>query len=229
MAATPSQGQPTAPTDLGPHQGAVGPVHINLPFRDPLFPEQRDFTGQEDVGATATVAAGPGGRPTGDVPPKTEGREPGWTIDWPVSLVEPVVHATEERRTVVVAGHGAGAIAEAFARAHRLPLLAEPSSNARFGPNAIGPYRMLLGRFGTQVERAVVLAGPHCLVRSPRCWRARTCKLRCTSQNRSPGSSRGGGANVSSPSLRTCPYSPVRARTAGCNCGDGRPAPPMLR
>ena len=160
MAATPSPGQPTAPTDLGPHQGAVGPVHINLPFRDPLFPEQRDFTGQEDVGATATVAAGPGGRPTGDVPPKTEGREPGWTIDWPVSLVEPVVHATEERRTVVVAGHGAGAIAEAFARAHRLPLLAEPSSNARFGPNAIGPYRMLLGRFGTQVERAVVFGRP---------------------------------------------------------------------
>ncbi|UNK46637.1 thiamine pyrophosphate-dependent enzyme [Arthrobacter sulfonylureivorans] len=160
MAATPSQGQPTAPTDLGPHQGAVGPVHINLPFRDPLFPEQRDFTGQDDVGATATVAAEPGGRPTGDVPPKTEGREPGWTIDWPVSLVEPAVHATDERRTVVVAGHGAGAIAEAFARAHRLPLLAEPSSNARFGPNAIGPYRMLLGRFGTQVERAVVFGRP---------------------------------------------------------------------
>ncbi|MGM0928530.1 MAG: 2-succinyl-5-enolpyruvyl-6-hydroxy-3-cyclohexene-1-carboxylate synthase [Actinomycetota bacterium] len=142
MAATPPPGPPTAPTDLGPHQGAVGPVHINLPFRDPLFPEQ----GQRlDPGA---------------VPSKTAGREPGWAIDWPKSLAEPAVHANDERRTVVVAGHGAGATAEAFARAHRLPLLAEPSSNARFGPNAIGPYRMLLGRFGTQIERAVVFGRP---------------------------------------------------------------------
>ncbi|MGW6172803.1 2-succinyl-5-enolpyruvyl-6-hydroxy-3-cyclohexene-1-carboxylate synthase [Arthrobacter sp. NPDC055138] len=148
MAATPSPGQLMAPADLGPHQGAVGPVHINLPFRDPLFP------GPEPE------AAEPGGNATGDVPPTKDAGEPGWATIWPVSLIEPAVHATEERRTVVVAGHGAGAVAEAFARAHRLPLLAEPSSNARFGPNAIGPYRMLLGRFGTQIERAVVFGRP---------------------------------------------------------------------
>ncbi len=176
MAATPTPGQLTSSADLGPHQGAVGPVHINLPFRDPLFPEpepepdrqpepeqdrqQLDFNAQNDVGASATLATEPGGSPMGDVPPKADGWEPGGTFNWPTSLIEPAVHGTDERRTVVVAGHGAGAVAEAFARAHRLPLLAEPSSNARFGPNAIGPYRMLLGRFGTQIERAVVFGRP---------------------------------------------------------------------
>ncbi|EMY34068.1 2-succinyl-6-hydroxy-2,4-cyclohexadiene-1-carboxylate synthase, partial [Arthrobacter crystallopoietes BAB-32] len=73
---------------------------------------------------------------------------------------EAAVAGSEERRTVVVAGHGAGAHAEAFARAHRLPLLAEPSSNARFGPNAIGPYRMLLAQLGPAVERVVVFGRP---------------------------------------------------------------------
>ncbi|TJY64089.1 2-succinyl-5-enolpyruvyl-6-hydroxy-3-cyclohexene-1-carboxylate synthase [Arthrobacter sp. CAU 1506] len=149
MAATPSPGQSTASPDLGPHHGTVGPVHINLPFRDPLFP------GPEPV-----LAAKESGRQEGIVPTAMDGREPDWAIDWPVSLAEPAVHATDEHRTVVVAGHGAGAVAEAFARAHRLPLLAEPSSNARFGPNAIGPYRMLLSRFGTLAERVVVFGRP---------------------------------------------------------------------
>jgi 2-succinyl-5-enolpyruvyl-6-hydroxy-3-cyclohexene-1-carboxylate synthase len=72
----------------------------------------------------------------------------------------PAVESAEERRTVVVAGHGAGAQAEAFARAHRLPLLAEPSSNARFGPNAIAAYRLLLGHLGGDIERAVVFGRP---------------------------------------------------------------------
>ena len=65
---------------------------------------------------------------------------------------------------MVLAGHDAGPVAEAFARAHGLPLLAEPSSNARFGPNAVGPYRLLLEEFGPDsaqpIERVVLLAGP---------------------------------------------------------------------
>ena len=69
-----------------------------------------------------------------------------------------------ERRTVVLAGHDAGPVAEAFARAHGLPLLAEPSSNARFGPNAVGPYRLLLEHFGPEsaqpIERVVLFGRP---------------------------------------------------------------------
>ena len=65
---------------------------------------------------------------------------------------------------MVLAGHDAGPVAEAFARAHGLPLLAEPSSNARFGPNAVGPYRLLLEHFGPEssqpIERVVLFGRP---------------------------------------------------------------------
>jgi 2-succinyl-5-enolpyruvyl-6-hydroxy-3-cyclohexene-1-carboxylate synthase len=62
---------------------------------------------------------------------------------------------------VVLAGHGAGPLAEAFAAAHGLPLLAEPSSNARFGSHAVGPYRLLLdGHPGEGIERVVLFGRP---------------------------------------------------------------------
>ena len=65
---------------------------------------------------------------------------------------------------MVLAGHDAGPVAEAFARAHGLPLLAEPSSNSRFGPNAVGPYRLLLEHFGPDsaqpIERVVLFGRP---------------------------------------------------------------------
>ncbi|MGJ0223821.1 hypothetical protein ACQUZK_10505, partial [Streptococcus pyogenes] len=48
-------------------------------------------------------------------------------------------------RTVVVAGDGAGSVARRVAEANGWPLLAEPSSGARGGPNAVPAYRLLLG------------------------------------------------------------------------------------
>jgi len=48
------------------------------------------------------------------------------------------------RRTVVVAGDGAGPGARELAESAGWPLLAEPSSGARNGPNAIAAYRLLL-------------------------------------------------------------------------------------
>jgi 2-succinyl-5-enolpyruvyl-6-hydroxy-3-cyclohexene-1-carboxylate synthase len=64
--------------------------------------------------------------------------------------------------TVVIAGHGAGAEAEAFARSLGVPLLAEVSSGSRFGPNLVVAYRELLDEadFGGRVERAVVFGHP---------------------------------------------------------------------
>jgi 2-succinyl-5-enolpyruvyl-6-hydroxy-3-cyclohexene-1-carboxylate synthase len=65
-------------------------------------------------------------------------------------------------RTVVVAGDRAGEEAEAFARALDVPLLAEVSSGARFGPQLVGAYRQLLDEpeFGGRVERAIVFGHP---------------------------------------------------------------------
>lgn len=66
-------------------------------------------------------------------------------------------------RTVVLAGDcrlGVGARAVAFAEANNLPLLAEPSSNARQGATAIATYRLLLADLGSQVERVVVFGHP---------------------------------------------------------------------
>ena len=143
------------------HQGAVGPVHINLAFRDPLVPAMND--GGAPASDLESPAAGvqrvegqhaPAGRPA----PAALREEPAEAAS--TAPAAPAAEPAEERRTVVVAGHGAGAQAESFARAHRLPLLAEPSSNARFGRNAIPAYRLLLGHLGADIERAVVFGRP---------------------------------------------------------------------
>lgn len=118
-----------------------GPVQLNLAFRDPLIPAPGDGLG-EASGRRVYQAA----------------RHP-LALDFPAASA-----ALPERRTVVLAGHDAGPVAEAFARAHGLPLLAEPSSNARFGPNAVGPYRLLLEHFGPEssqpIERVVLFGRP---------------------------------------------------------------------
>ena len=64
-------------------------------------------------------------------------------------------------RTVVVAGHGAGPVAEEVARLGGWPLIAEVSSGAHFGPNLIVAYRPLLaGEFGTAIERVILFGHP---------------------------------------------------------------------
>ncbi|UVJ38713.1 2-succinyl-5-enolpyruvyl-6-hydroxy-3-cyclohexene-1-carboxylic-acid synthase [Arthrobacter sp. CJ23] len=114
-----------------------GPVQLNLAFREPLVPEAGEALPPQAGHGVFHYDAGP------------------LAFDLP-----PAAAALPERRTVVLAGHDAGPVAEAFARAHGLPLLAEPSSNARFGPNAVGPYRLLLEHFGPDsalpIERVVL-------------------------------------------------------------------------
>src|SRR4051812_18247209 len=65
-------------------------------------------------------------------------------------------------RAVVLAGSGAGPDAAEFARAAGLPLLAEVTSGARFGPNLVPAYRSVLAdpELGGSVEQAIVFGRP---------------------------------------------------------------------
>lgn len=63
--------------------------------------------------------------------------------------------------TVVVAGDDTGPGPRVLAEAAGWPLLAEPTSGARNGPNVIRGYRLLLDtELGQQVERVVVAGAP---------------------------------------------------------------------
>ena len=63
------------------------------------------------------------------------------------------------QNAVVVAGAGAGAIANAFALTANLPLLAEPSSGARFG-SALANYISSLGQLANEVDQVFVFGKP---------------------------------------------------------------------
>ncbi|MFF5791707.1 2-succinyl-5-enolpyruvyl-6-hydroxy-3-cyclohexene-1-carboxylic-acid synthase [Paeniglutamicibacter sp. NPDC012692] len=122
----------------GSETTAPGPVQINVAFRDPLVPSDTD--GLPTFGANLTHP-----------PVAVDSAE---SVDW----ARP--DSGESLRTVVVAGHGAGPAAADFAHALGLPLFAEPSSNARFGANAIGPYRTLLASHMSRIQRVVLFGRP---------------------------------------------------------------------
>lgn len=122
----------------GQRSGDPGPVHLNLAFREPLVPHDTGDDARSDHP----------GRPA----------DPAVTVS---ALAAPVPVALDHvTQTVVVAGDGAGADAEAFAAAGSYPLLAEPSSGARYGPRALTSYRLVLARLGPEVQRAVVFGRP---------------------------------------------------------------------
>jgi 2-succinyl-5-enolpyruvyl-6-hydroxy-3-cyclohexene-1-carboxylate synthase len=105
-----------------------GPVHVNLPFRDPLVPD----------GDTAGWPEPLDGRPDGR--PWTRFTRPGTAADLP-ELPLPWAE-----RGIVVCGDGDYDAAPLLELAERAgwPVLAEPSSGARRGPNALTGYQYLL-------------------------------------------------------------------------------------
>ncbi|HEY2508836.1 MAG TPA: 2-succinyl-5-enolpyruvyl-6-hydroxy-3-cyclohexene-1-carboxylic-acid synthase [Streptosporangiaceae bacterium] len=123
---------------------SAGPVHLNLPFRDPLVPDLADPAAgslaaayQHEAGQLADpswhepLAGRPGVAPWTRIPAAPAGSPT--QIDW-----------TE--RGLVVCGDGAtdpAALAE-LAAAAGWPLLAEPSSGARHGRAALRAYEFLL-------------------------------------------------------------------------------------
>ncbi len=112
---------------LGP---PAGPVHLNLPFREPLVPT---------------------GAPQVDAPGRADGRP--WTVSSPAprapaerDVEELAQQVREHPRGLLVAGWGAGVSAEtarAFASAARWPVLADPISQLRTGSNAVSSYEAL--------------------------------------------------------------------------------------
>jgi 2-succinyl-5-enolpyruvyl-6-hydroxy-3-cyclohexene-1-carboxylate synthase len=133
-------------TASGADGGFPGPVHLNLPLREPLVP------GLADAGAPAVAGTEPGpdgwpeplaGRPGGEAwfrwaradQPGAPGADVPGTLDLPWT-----------ERGVIVAGDGAADPAGLLrlAAAAGWPVLAEPSSGARQGRHALGAYQYLL-------------------------------------------------------------------------------------
>jgi 2-succinyl-5-enolpyruvyl-6-hydroxy-3-cyclohexene-1-carboxylate synthase len=133
-----------------------GPVHLNVPWRDPLGPDPRPG----DVTASRALAleGREGGRPLTTVPPA------------PAPPAEALIEAVTERlrgsrRAVIVAGRlrdaeAAGAIG-ALATTAGLPILAEPTSQLRCGPhdraNVVGAYEAVARARPRQLAPDLVL------------------------------------------------------------------------
>ncbi|HEU4910698.1 MAG TPA: 2-succinyl-5-enolpyruvyl-6-hydroxy-3-cyclohexene-1-carboxylic-acid synthase [Actinomycetes bacterium] len=120
----------------------TGPVHLDVAFREPLVPTR-------DPGEV---------RPDGG--PRSSGEDAGGAVPWAGAQDGPGTFLEAGPRTVVVAGDRGGWEARWVAEAASWPLLAEPSSGARSGPNALATYRLLLDRLGPEVERVVVYGRP---------------------------------------------------------------------
>jgi len=112
--------------------GRPGPVHLNVPLREPLVLDEP--------------------LPPDPVPARADGRP--WVAHGrvgalPAPAEPPQVPVAPAPRAVVVAGRderdpALGAALAAFAEAARYPLLADPLSGARRGPAAIAHYDALL-------------------------------------------------------------------------------------
>ena len=110
-----------------------GPVQVNVEFETPLVDAATPTPEPQQVRPVMAPSAG------------TE-----------------VYEATGMARTVVLAGDASpavGAEARATAEVAGVPLLAEPSSNARTG-SAVPRYRELLPVLGAEIERVVVFGHP---------------------------------------------------------------------
>ncbi|MCH1882131.1 2-succinyl-5-enolpyruvyl-6-hydroxy-3-cyclohexene-1-carboxylic-acid synthase [Agrococcus sp. ARC_14] len=90
-----------------------------------------------------------GGAPAVSLPVERVARPP-----LPASVLWPAAG------TVVIAGADAGAVAVDLAEAIGAPLIAEPTSGARFGPVLVQHAREVLAQLGDEVRRVVVLGHP---------------------------------------------------------------------
>ena len=142
-----------------------GPVHLNLPFRDPLVPDSTvpDSTVPDSTVPDSTV---PGRADSADWPDSPDGRPGGqpWTRLAHSSSSLPLSLPWTERG-VIVCGDGDYDVEPVLALARQAgwPVLAEPSSNARRGPNALTAYQYLLASpqfLAAHRPDVIISAGP---------------------------------------------------------------------
>jgi 2-succinyl-5-enolpyruvyl-6-hydroxy-3-cyclohexene-1-carboxylate synthase len=130
-----------------------GPVHVDLAYREPLVPTGLPWPAPSRDGLTEVLRRGATAGVPADGAPAVA----------PLAASGPAATGIADGvPTVVVAGDGAGPVARRVAEANGWPLLAEPSSGARGGPNAVPAYRLLLDEetLGGAVRRVVVLGRP---------------------------------------------------------------------
>ncbi len=153
---------------LGAGLRSPGPVHLNLPFREPLAGDLPAWFGVPSPELVVAPGADPDGPPAAEIAEDEasgalyqggggigEADVPEDPDDLPFVLVR-------GPRTVVIAGADAGPDAEVLAHAGSWPLIAEIVSGARFGRQLVHGYRTLLRdpELGGRIERAVVLGHP---------------------------------------------------------------------
>jgi 2-succinyl-5-enolpyruvyl-6-hydroxy-3-cyclohexene-1-carboxylate synthase len=125
--------------------GFAGPVHLNLAFRDPLTPDPAGQAGDQDWPEPLDGRAG--GKPWTRFEPRAPASghaASGHAASGHAASGQLELPWTE--RGVVVCGDGdydAAALVELAGQAG-WPVLAEPSSGARYGPNALPAYQYLL-------------------------------------------------------------------------------------
>ncbi|WP_306231791.1 2-succinyl-5-enolpyruvyl-6-hydroxy-3-cyclohexene-1-carboxylic-acid synthase [Agrococcus beijingensis] len=129
---------------LDPEGDAVAAVAAALGWRDDAHTEPGPV--QLNVAFRDPLS---GGEPAVPVPVERVGRPP-----MPTSVLRPAPG------TVVLAGADAGAAAVDVAEAIGAPLIAEPTSGARFGPVLVQHGRDVIGRLGADVRRVVVMGHP---------------------------------------------------------------------
>jgi 2-succinyl-5-enolpyruvyl-6-hydroxy-3-cyclohexene-1-carboxylate synthase len=137
----------------------AGPVHLNLPFRDPLVPDRADPSAgmaaasadEASQGWHDSLAGRPHGAPwtrTGGADVASGGLASGdrWSAAGSADAGGPALPVDWTERGVVVCGDGTAnpAAVAALAEEAGWPLLAEPSSGARRGPVALSSYQYLL-------------------------------------------------------------------------------------
>jgi 2-succinyl-5-enolpyruvyl-6-hydroxy-3-cyclohexene-1-carboxylate synthase len=120
---------------LGRYDGPAGPVHLNLPLREPLTATDDGIGFSEDLGL-GTSRPVPAAAAFGSTSPVRSAP--------PAELLSRL--AGVERGVVVAGGWNAGSVDSVLDFAGRAgwPVIAEPHSNARRGPNALRSTDALL-------------------------------------------------------------------------------------